>query len=166
MRTDKARKIALCGVMAAAAIVIMCFVGLIPFATYICPVLCTILCNLIVHSCGVRYGWTWTVAVSFLSLLLSPDKEAAAVFCVLGSYACLKRLFDSWRCSILWKIIYFNLSILLVYTILIQILGLAHVAQDFAGIGLVGLAVVLLLGNITFIILDMLLSRVHVKRRE
>ena len=39
-------------------------------------------------------AWAWYGAVSILSLLLGPDKEAAAIFLALGYYPILKRHID------------------------------------------------------------------------
>ena len=40
----------------------------------------------VLKTCGVRIAWAWYGAVAILSLLLAPDKEAAAVFAFLGYY--------------------------------------------------------------------------------
>ena len=77
-------KIALGGVLAALAVVVMCLGGMIPLATYICPILCMLLQSTVLQKCGGRVAWAWFFAVSILSLLLSPEKEGAAVFLFLG----------------------------------------------------------------------------------
>ena len=68
------------GVFAALAVVIMNLGGLIPMATYVCPTLCMVILSFVHMACGRRIAWSWYAAVSILSLLMSPDKEAAAVF--------------------------------------------------------------------------------------
>lgn len=75
---------ALGGVLAALAVVIMGMGTLIPVATYVCPMLCALLLQVVLKTCGVRVAWAWYGAVAILSLLLAPDKEAAAVFLFLG----------------------------------------------------------------------------------
>ena len=82
----KSYPVALGGVLAAVAVVIMTLGGLIPVATYISPMFCGLLLLFVKQSCGNTIGWTWYGAVSILGLLLSPDKEAAAVFIALGYY--------------------------------------------------------------------------------
>ena len=72
--------------MAALAVVIMCMGGIIPMATYVCPMLCSLLLAVVLRLTGRRIAWAWYAAVSLLSLLLGPDKEAAAVFVFLGYY--------------------------------------------------------------------------------
>ena len=74
-RTPAAR-IAFGGVLAALAVVIMSMGTLIPVATYVCPMLSALILQLVLKTCGQRIAWGWYGAVSLLSLLLAPDKEA------------------------------------------------------------------------------------------
>ena len=85
--------------MAALALVIMNMVGLIPIATYICPSLCMVLLSVVLKLCGKRIGWAWYGAVAILSVLMAPDKEAAAIFAVLGYYPIIKPAFEIGRAS-------------------------------------------------------------------
>ena len=85
---------ALGGIFAALAVVIMSMGGLIPVATFVCPMFCMILLRLVSQLCGRRIGWTWYGAVAILGLLLGPDKEAAAVFLVIGHYPVWKPVID------------------------------------------------------------------------
>ena len=84
MRNGSAKAIALGGVTAALGLVIMCMGGLIPVATYVCPMLCAIILSFILHLCGSRIAGAWYGVVAILSILLGPDKEAAAIFLALG----------------------------------------------------------------------------------
>ena len=83
MKNSSAKVIAFGGVFAAVAMVIMNLGGLIPGATYVCPMLCMLILSLVNRMCGRRIGWAWYGAVAILSLLLPPDKEASAVFTCL-----------------------------------------------------------------------------------
>ena len=157
MRTE-ARKIAFGGMFAALAVVIMSLGGLIPVATFACPMLCMLLLAFVAKMCGSRIGWAWYGAVAILGLLLAPDKEAAAVFVFLGYYPLLKPVFDRWKLSWLWKGLYFNGAIALLYTLLLKLLGMDQLAQDYAQLGLVMTLVLLVLANITFFLLDKLLG--------
>ena len=47
MRNGSAKKIALSGMLAALAMVIMCMGGLIPVATYVCPMLCCVILQMV-----------------------------------------------------------------------------------------------------------------------
>lgn len=154
-----ASHIALGGMLAAVAMVIMCLGGLIPVATFTCPAICMILLKIVQSLCGKRIAWAWFGAVAILCALMAPDKEAAAIFVCLGYYPILKPWFDRRKLSILYKALYFNAVILAMYTCLIYLLGLQQIMEEFSGIGTVMTVVLLVLGNAVFFLLDALLGR-------
>ena len=154
-----AANIALGGVLAALAVVIMSMGTLIPVATYVCPMICCLILQLVRKVCGSRIGWAWYGAVSLLSLLMAPDKEAAAVFLALGYYPILKPKFDRKKGNLLWKLLYFNAVILLTYWLLMHLFGFDQIAAEFSEMGILLTTVMLILGNITFFLLDKLLDR-------
>ena len=157
-RRNQAAPVALGGIFASLAVVIMCLGGMIPAATCVCPMLCMILLSMVMKKCSSRICWAWYGAVSILSILLSADKEAAAVFVFLGYYPILKPKMDGLPLKWLWKLILFNVAILLLYTLLIHVFGVAQVIEDFEELGTVMTVVTLILGNVTFFMLDKLLS--------
>lgn len=159
MKRNSAKEIALGGLMAALAIVIMCLGGLIPFATFVCPMFCCILTKLVLSLCGRRIAWAWYGAVALLSVLMAPDKEAAAVYVFLGYYPIVKPWMDRRKFPLLWKLLLFNASILLMYAMLIHLLGLSEIAADYAEAGTVMTVIMLILGNVTFYMLDLVLGR-------
>ena len=156
---SKAYPIALGGMLAAAAVVLMGIGTIIPVATYAAPVLCLLLCQTVLKLCGKRIAWAWHGAVAFLSLLMAPDKEAAAVFLVLGYYPIAKLKVDALKGKWLWKALYFNGSILALYWVLMNIIGMQQLLSDFEGMGLAMMALLLILGNVTFFLLDRLLEK-------
>ena len=158
MRTE-ARKIAFGGMFAALAVVIMSLGGLIPVATFTCPMLCMLLLAFVTRMCGNRIGWAWYGAVAVLSLLLGPDKEAASVFVFLGFYPIVKPRFDRLRISLIPKLVLFNVLISVMYALLIRLFGMSQIAAEFVEIGRVLTVVMLLLGNVIFLLLDRVLTR-------
>ena len=160
-----ASAVALGGVLAALAVVIMCLGTLIPIATYVCPAICMLLVQTVTKLCGRRMGWAWYGAVSLLSLLMAPDKEAAGVFLLLGYYPIVKPWMDSRKGKWLWKAMFFNASIALLYWVMLHLLGLEQVAQDYSGAGVAMGVLLVVLGNLTFFLLDILLSR-GIRRRR
>ena len=159
MANNVTKNVALGGVTAGLAVVIMCLLGSLGIATYVCPVLCMLLCSVVKKQCGSRIAWAWYAVVTVLSALLAPDKEAAAVFFVLGYYPILKSAFDNFILSVLWKFLYFNATIISLYSVLIYFFGLVELIDGFFEFGILGLLIMLLLGNITFFVLDSLLGR-------
>lgn len=165
MRNNNARVIALGGMMAAVAVVIMCLGGLIPIATFLCPIMCMMLEQFVLKSCGRRIGWAWYGAVAILSLLLGPDKEAAAVFAFLGYYPMLKPKLDPMKLGLLLKLVLFNSVILLMYWVLIRLFGMDAIAEEYAALGTAMTAVMLILGNVTFLMLDKVLGKRLVRKK-
>lgn len=144
--------------MAAAAVVLMCIGTIVPVATYVAPVLCMLVGQTVLKICGTRIAWAWYGAVAILGLLMAPDKEAAAVFAVLGYYPVVKPKLDSRKGSWLWKGLLFNGSILILYWILLKLIGVSYLVEEFSGMGAVMTALLLMLGNATFFLFDRLLT--------
>ena len=149
---------ALGGLLAALAVVIMSMGTLIPVATYVCPMLCALVLQLVLKICGKRVAWAWYGAVSVLSLLMAPDKEAAAIFLALGFYPIVKPGLDRRKGKWLLKGLFFNGMILLTYWLLMHLFGMAQLVSEFTEMGTLLVAVMLLLGNVTFFLLDRLLE--------
>lgn len=157
-RNNQAFQMAFGGVMAALAVVIMAMGGLILVATFVCPMVCMLILTLVLKQCGRRTAWAWYGAVAILSLLLGPDKEAAAVFLFLGYYPIIKPKFDSVKFGWVLKLLLFNAAIAVMYVILLRLVGLEQVVKDYEELGKALTALMVLMGNVTFLLLDRLLS--------
>ena len=166
MSRNSARNVALGGVTAALAVVIMCLGGIIPVATYVCPMLCAVLLATVLPAIKARLAWAWYGAVALLSLLLAPDKEAAAVFVFLGYYPIIKPWLDRCRLSILWKLLLFNTAIFLMYGLLIYVLGIDSITAEFQELGVVLSGVTLILGNVVLFLMDFLLTRMAKRKKR
>jgi len=159
MRKNNAKYIALGGLLSAMAMVIMCLVGMIPFATFICPVLCIMLLSFVMSVSGSQIGWAWYGCVSILSLLLAPDKEAALIFTFLGYYPLIKPKLDPLKLRWLYKFLIFNIAIVLLYSVTIRLCGMDELLAELDQMGRVISIATLALGNLTFLLLDVALSR-------
>ena len=164
-RRNAANPVALGGIFAALAVVIMAMGGMIPATTFICPAMCMLLLKAVRKYFPARIGWAWYGAVAILSLLLSPDKEAAAVFTAIGYYPLLKPTMDKLPVKWLWKTLLFNAVILALYWVLRHIVGMAEILQEFEEMGTVMVIVTLIMGNATFFMLDLLLG-MDLKRKR
>ncbi len=145
------------GVLAAAAVVVMCMGGLIVVATFVCPMLCILLLNTVFRLCGRRIAWAWYGAVAILSLLLGPDKEAALLFLLLGYYPMVKPWLEKLRFSWACKLLFFNAAIAAAYGLLLKVLGMDQLLQEYRELGLWMTVIMVVLGNVTFVLLDLLL---------
>ena len=162
MKKTPAAMIAFGGMMAAVAVVIMNLIGSIPVATFVCPMLCMMILTLVLRFCGKRIGWAWYGAVAILSVLLAPDKEAAAIFVFVGYYPLLKPKLDRMKSGALLKLLFFNSVILLMYWLLINLFGLAQIAQEYRQLGLAMTIFTLITGNLIFFMLDKILARLAI----
>ena len=160
-----AANMALGGVLGALAVVIMCLGTLIPVGTYACPMVCAMVLQMVLKTCGSRIAWAWYGAVALLGLLLAPDKEAAAVFVFLGYYPIVKPKLDRKKLPWLWKGLLFNASVLALYWRLLRLFGMEQLVSEFRELGAAMTAVLLILGNVTFFLLDKLLGMKPRKRR-
>ena len=160
-----AANIAMGGLLAALAVVIMSMGTLIPVATYVCPMICCLILELVRKTGGSRMAWAWYGAVAILAVLLAPDKEAAAVFAALGYYPIVKPKLDRLKGKWLWKGLLFNITVLVLYWLLMNLFGLDGMGEEFAEMGFVLTMLTLVLGNVTFVMLDRLLSMGFRKRR-
>lgn len=155
---SKSFPIALGGVLAALAVVVMCLGGMIPVATFLCPMVCIVLLAVVLKRSGSRMAWAWYAAVAILSLLLGPDKEAVAVFAFLGYYPIVKRKLDRLPLRWLWKGLFFNTVIVVMYWLLLNVFGVAQLIEEFSEMGTVLTVVTLMMGNAVFFLLDKLLA--------
>ncbi len=156
------KRIALCGLLAAVALVIMLLGGLIPVSTYVCPMLVCLLCCFVFRLCGRKMAIIWYFAVSFLVLILGPDKEAAFVFLLLGYYPVVKPTLDRSRFRLLWKVLLFNTAVLILTLLTLFIMGLDF-DSEIHDASLWLTLLLLVLGNTVFFLLDRLLTVIEHK---
>lgn len=157
----KSKEIALGGLMAAVSVVIMCFGGMIPIMTYVSPVICILIGGCILKYLTKSGFMAWYIAVAFLALILCPDKESAFIYGGLGYYPALRKYIEKIPVRWLIKIVYFNITILALYWVLIHFVGLNEILKEFTEMGTIFTLVTLILGNIVFIIVDRLLFKVE-----
>lgn len=163
MRQKISTKIAFCGVLAALMVVIMLLGTLFPLATYACPAVAGALLIPAVWEFGAPTGWVLYAAAAILTLLLCPDKEAVILFLLLlGWYPALRPTLQHLShpaLRLVVKLLLFNLAIAASYLLLLFVLSLPDLVQESAQWTGWLVLVLLLLGNITFLLYDLLLAR-------
>ena len=102
-------------------------------------------------------------AIALLSFFVVPDKEMSLVFVfLLGWYPVAKLRLDKLRLRVVqWctKFALFNISIVFMYAIILFLFPIASVVAEYEEAGLAFAGVLLLAGNVTFVIYDFALSR-------
>lgn len=154
------RRTALCGVSAALGTVLLLLGGLIPGATYCAP----LLGMLPLIPCMEEYGRGAALSVyavtAALAVLLAPDKELACVYLFFGYYPALKPTLDRIAARPLRlaaKLALCTAAALTMYFLLIRVLGLAEV--ELSGGTLPLRALLLIMANVTFLLLDRALGQ-------
>lgn len=151
--------------LAALAMALMFLGSVFPFAAIACPVLASMVLLPVYTETGGKWGCLWYLSVALLSLILTPDKEAAILFCVFGAYPLLHRLFRRLPTAFLrWtaRLLYLNVATVGAYALMFFVLTLDSVVQDFGEMGAVLLGGMLLLANVSFAIYALLLDRLEI----
>ena len=158
---NQTKQIALGGVLAALAAAILLLGGLIPVGTFISPMLASIPLVILLAELPKSLCSGWYAVVAILGVLLCPDKETAFVFVFLGWYPIAKPALDRLPRlpRLLCKLLIFNAAVAALYALLILVFHLEALVREAKETGLVLLLVLLLLGNVTFLLFDLLLSR-------
>lgn len=161
-RNTKASAVALCGVLAALAVCVLFLGGAIPFASISCPILASLVLIPVYMETGKRQGYVWYLAVSILGLIFSPMKEGAILFVCFGCYPMLRKLFGRLQLSRVIKHVYFNVVVLAAYGLMIYVLQMQEIVEEFSKTGKWMLGALLLLANVSFYIYDLLIGRLEV----
>lgn len=172
MRADT-KRLALCGIFAALALALLFLGGVVPFAVIACPVLASLVLLPVYAETGKKWSVLWYLTVAALAVLIAPNKEAAILFVVFGYYPMLRKFIGRIRSHILqWglKILYVNATVFAAYSLMIFVLQLEALVQEFAGLKTYLLVGMMLLANASFVVYDLLIDRLeiyyHVKLRR
>lgn len=152
-------KITFSAIMSALAVVIM-LTSYFPYLTYAIPAISG-LCVMVVLI-ETDYKWAvFTYISSAVLVFMFAEMESKFLYVFLfGYYPILKSLIEKINKQIFeWilKIIIFNISILLVYGVFSKLFALS--LDDFGALKQYGVAILLLLSNIVFIVYDIAVSR-------
>lgn len=161
----KSRRMALCGMMAALAVVVMLMGGVIPLATFCCPMLASLALLPILAEAGRKWTLMTYAAVAALSLMLCPDKEAALLLAFLGYYPALKPVLDGVKhkpLRIAAKLAVFNLAAGAMLLTIAFVLNMQAVMAEYAAMGAIGCIVFALLANVTMLMYDRLLLVMYI----
>jgi len=162
----KSRQMALCGLLTALAVVVLLLGGAIGIGTFAAPVLAMAVLLPILEEYGPRAAGTAYGAAALLALLLVPDRELALVYACFGWYPILRpriARIPSWPLRLACKLAVCNAVILVLYSLLLRLMGLTADLMDASRLMN---AVLLVLGNVLFLLLDPVLDRLTVLWRR
>ena len=159
----QSRKIALCGVLCALAVVILLLGGLLAVAIYCAPLLAMAVLLPVLEEYGPRTAGAAYGAVALLALLLVPDRETALVYVFFGWYPILRpriAALPSLPVRLVCRLGVCGLSMFLLYGVTIRLLGLTAVTEELGGGWLT--AALAVMGCAVFLLLDLALGRLTV----
>lgn len=157
-RTSKSSRVALSGVIGAFALSMMLLGSVIPCATFCAPAISGLLLVPVALECGLKTAWLLFAAVAILALILVPEKEMALAFVfILGHYPLVKVWLDRLRFALVRgaaKLGVFNLSILVMYTLVLTVFPMPELAAEYREMGQAMVEVLLVTANIAFVAYD------------
>ena len=138
--------------------------GILPLATYVAPALAGILIVPVAIEFGIKTGYVLYAAIGLLSLFVVPDKEMSLIFVFfLGFYPLLKASIERMRSrAAQWavKLAVFNACIVGMYGIILFLFPIGAVVEEFESMGIPFTGLLLLMGNVTFVIYDVAVARI------
>ena len=149
------RAVALCGVTAALAVVLMAVGGLLGIGLYAAPMLAGLCLLPAGRHLGLKYHLLLWLAVSALSFFLVPDIEQNLMFlCLFGCYPILRPALQRLPRlpRLLCKLLFFNAVSVALEALVLLVLAPESLAPPL-------LLLLLALGNLTFLLYDLLIPR-------
>lgn len=169
MHGSQSRKVAFCGVMGALSVVVLLVGNLLQIGTYAAPMLACFLLIPVQEEFGSRQALLLYLTVAFLGLILLPDKELALFYIlVLGYYPVVKNKLDHLHSRVLrWalKFLFFNLTVLILYAVLLALFAGPALRAEFASAGAGMLILLAVMGNISFVLCDFALDAIRLAYR-
>ena len=155
-------KTAMGGMIAALSLVIMLLTAVIPYLQYALPAMSGALLIVMVIEISKSWALCSYVAVSILSFLILPNKEAAMVyFAFFGCYPILKPVLESKIKNniICWiaKALFFNAAAIAAYSVIIYVFGIP--LDETEEFGKWAVPILLGLGNVMFVLYDIFITR-------
>lgn len=158
----KSRKAAVCGIVAALSTVLM-LISYFPYLTYAVPAFAGALSAVLLIEYGVGSAFlSYGVSALLTAVLAEPESKILYIL-FFGYYPILKGLLEKHTpkaVAFLLKFLSFNAAILLSYYLMISVLGLP--LPDYGELTGKFKWLLLAVGNVTFFIYDIALSRAAV----
>lgn len=153
------RRIALCGLLTALAVVVMILAGAMGLGTYAGPVLAMVALLPVLEEYGIKSAVCTYIAAALLGLLLVPEPELAWVYTAFGWYPLLRPQLERISSRLLRSLLKLALGaglLLLLYGVVLRLLGLTADLQEAAPLLN---AALLVMGTLTFLLTDVALGR-------
>lgn len=155
----KSSQVAVGGMASGLCLILMFMTGMVPFSEYACPAFAGLVLIAVAEELGRGTALIVFGATSLLGVLLTPSKEAAILFLFFfGYYPTIRGALEEkikpkpvrWAA----KLLLFNVMVVLAYVIVVNVLGLPEIMEEFGDFGRYSALVLLAFGNIFFVVYD------------
>ncbi len=153
-------KITFCGLLAAFATALM-LLSYFPYFTYAVPAIAGVVMLVVLIEVGHKWAWATYSVTAVLALLFAEPESKLMFVLFLGFYPIIKAYIEKLRSvplQYIVKFVLFNVFVFTVYGLLANIFGIY--IEDVASRGVIFIAALLLLANVTFYLYDIVLVRV------
>lgn len=165
-RNNHSRQVALGGICTALALCAMLFGGMFPLTTFVVPIFASLFIIPVVFEMGAKTALVAYFAVAILSWILVPNKETSMSFLMLTGYYPALRLYvqkiGNIALRFVLKLALFNVSVLLSYSILLFVIMVPSLQQEFIENAPWVWVVSFLIGDIMFVLYDLMIDKVKI----
>ncbi|MBQ6826150.1 MAG: hypothetical protein IJP34_05795 [Clostridia bacterium] len=154
------KKITLSALMAALAVVMM-LVSYFPYLTYAVPAVAGLFIMIIVIELNIKWAILSYLSSAVFVFLFAETESKFMYIALLGYYPIVKALIEKIGKAFIEipiKLILFNISVLAVYLLLADIVGISK--EEFGEFGKWGAFILLGIGNFVFILYDITVSKI------
>lgn len=159
-------KIALGGTLASMCLACQFITGVFPVFYIIMPMICGVLITLMANETNIRWGFLMYLAVSVLSLFITPNKDAALIFIMFfGPYPLIRPAFSKIRPGFIGfaiKALFFNFCIIIYFLITVFLFGAQELIEEMGEFGKYGGFILLGIANMMFISYDYLMDTAQI----
>lgn len=161
---NNTKRLVLCGIFTAFSVIVMFGGSILSVATFTAPIFASLCLLPLLVELGPKSAFLAYIAVSFLSIILVSDREMVFLFIALiGYYPIIKPSIDKISFILLRyavKLAIFNVSLVIVYTLLILVFTTPELRAELANSPLWMVAIMIVGGNFIFLMYDVLIERV------
>lgn len=162
---DISYRVALGGIVSALCLVTMFLAGILPALYILLPMAAGVLMMIIAVEVSSSWAMLTYIAVSFLSMIITFDKEAALIFIMLfGHYPVLRLYIEKISLKgVQWliKFAVVNACIIAYFYVTVYIFGLDQMLDEFGELGRYGAYIMLGMVNVIFVLYDINLDNIY-----
>ncbi|MBQ8687257.1 MAG: hypothetical protein IJ512_01760 [Ruminococcus sp.] len=162
MKHSMSYRIALGGTLASMCLLSQFITGVFPVFYIIMPMICGILVTVMAMETSTWWGFLMYLAVSTLSLFVTPNKDAALIFILFfGHYPLIRPYLYRLKLKPLvyaLKLLIFNICMLAYFFLTVYLLGMDELLKEMGEFGKYGAYILLGTVNMMFISYDYLMD--------